>query len=66
MKVSEILKSDMTNDNTIICIDQPISGGNVSFRGHWYEDRILDFAEDEITKLTYIKEENKVYMEVKS
>lgn len=64
MKVSEILKSDMTSDNTIICIDKPITGGNVSFRGHWYEDRILDFAENEITKLTYIGKENKIYMEV--
>lgn len=64
MKVSEILQSSMINDNTVIYISKPMPFGDLSFKGHWYEDRIMDFAEDEITKLTYIRKENKVYMEV--
>lgn len=66
MKVSDILQTEMCNDNTIICIDKPAGPGNIGshFKGNWYQDFILDYADDEITKLTYIKADNKIYMEV--
>ena len=68
LKVSEILQSGMVNDDTLVYIDKPSGATSISrkFKGNWYQDYIMDFAEDEITKLTYIQKENKIYMEVKS
>lgn len=64
MKVSEVLQSGMVNDNTIICISKPLAVGYRTFKGFWYEDSIMEFAEDTVSKLSYIKAENKIYMEV--
>lgn len=68
MKVSEILQSSMVNDNTALYISKPIgdTGMDIRRKGYWYTDDIVSFAETEITKLTYISKENKIYMEVES
>ena len=67
MKVSEILESGMVNDNTVICIDLTTEDGlpNFNFKGGWYTDNIMGCADAVITKLTYIKAENKIYIEAR-
>lgn len=67
MKVSEILQSNMVNDNTVLYISKPIgdTGMDIRRKGYWYTDDIASFAESKITKLTYIASENKIYLEVK-
>lgn len=66
MKLSEILQSGMVNDNTTIYVSKPlcIKGHFFKQTGKWYQDQVLDFQNDEITKLTYIQKENKIYVEV--
>ena len=64
LKVTEVLQSSMVNDNTVICISKPLVVGYRTFKGHWYEDSIMEFAKDTVNKLSYIKAENKIYMEV--
>ena len=64
MKVSEILKSDMTDDNTIITITKPLAIGARVFRGNWYQDQIIEFADEEVAMLIYDKAGNKIGMEV--
>ena len=66
MKVSEILQSDMCNDNTEIYIDKPAGPANVAsrFHGNWYQDRCLDYADDVVVRLIYDRDINKISMEV--
>ncbi len=67
IKVGDILQSSMVNDNTVVCISKPlgIPDHYLHRKGHWYEDWCLGFGDDVVTKLTYIRDENKVYLEVK-
>lgn len=66
MKLSEILQSSMVNDNTVICIAKPIGDTGMEFRrkGFWYTDDIVGMSDCEVTKLTYIRDKNRIYMDV--
>lgn len=66
MKVSEILQSPMVNDFTMIHISKQTSLNHYKeFFGNWYADQVMDYADNEIMKLEYLENENKIRMEVK-
>ena len=56
------LTGAFVNDKTKITVRLDPPG--ITVRGHWYDDRILQFFKCRITKLGYCAEENKLKVRV--
>lgn len=66
MTIEQLIQTDLIRDDTTVVISKPLSipGQYLTQKGNWYQDQILDFSDCVISKLTYIRAENKVYVEV--
>ena len=66
MTLEQLIETDMVKDDTTIIVSKPLTtyGMELTRRGNWYQDQILDFSDSTISKLTYIKAENKIYIEL--